>query len=149
MKRFDSEKAHILIKKMKCINKMHHTLIDKEVSELGLHRSQHMLLMYLVRNGESVSQKEIADHFEISPAAVAVTLKKLEVGGYILRSTVDDDNRKNSVIFTKKGKDIVEKSRVIFENVDSKMLELITDDEYDILTRCFEKMQQGLKDFDK
>ena len=44
-----------------------------------------MILMYLTRCTTTPSQKDIAKHFEISAAAVAVSLKKLEAGGYIKR----------------------------------------------------------------
>lgn len=147
LENFESEKAHQLIKKMKHINRIHHCTIERKVSEMGLHRSQHMVLMYLVKHAQGVSQIEIAQNFDISPAAVAVTLKKLESCGYIERNTVQEDNRKNSVVFTQKGKDIVEKSKELFDSVDSKMLETITDEEYDILTKCFDKMLEALKQY--
>ena len=147
MKTSTNENVQQLIKKMMCINRMHRNVIEKKVSELGLHRSQHMVLMYLARHNEGVSQKDIAQHFDISPAAVAVTLKKLEAGGYIVRNTVEDDNRKNNVSFTEKGKSIAEKSRKIFCQVDSKMTELLSEEEYNIVSSCFEKMKQSLADY--
>lgn len=147
MKTVNNENAQQLIKKMMCINRMHRSVIEKKVSELGLHRSQHMVLMYLARHSKGVSQKEIAEHFDISPAAVAVTLKKLEAGGYIVRNTASDDNRKNNVSFTEKGKSIAEKSKKMFRQVDSKMIELLSDEEYEIVSSCFEKMKQSLADY--
>lgn len=144
----NTENSQILIRKMMCINRMHRSVIEKKVSELGLHRSQHMVLMYLARHNEGVSQKEIAEHFDISSAAVAVTLKKLENGGYIERSSAQDDSRKNSVSFTAKGKEIAEKSRKFFAEVDGAMTKTLSDEEYEIINNCFEKMKKCLSEYD-
>lgn len=143
-----NESAQQLIKKMMHINRMHRRIIEKKVSKLGLHRSQHMVLMYLARHSDGVSQKDIAEHFDISPAAVAVTLKKLETGGYIVRNSAEDDSRKNNVSFTEKGKEIADKSRKIFSEVDSAMTKTLSDDEYETINSCFEKMKQCLSEYD-
>lgn len=143
-----NESSQQLIKKMMHINRMHRRIIEKKVSKLGLHRSQHMVLMYLARHSDGVSQKDIAEHFDISPAAVAVTLKKLETGGYIVRNSAEDDSRKNNVSFTEKGKEIADKSRKIFSEVDSAMTKTLSDDEYETINSCFEKMKQCLSEYD-
>ena len=144
----NNENSQELIRKMMHINRMHRSIIEKKVSTLGLHRSQHMVLMYLARHSEGVSQKEIAEHFDISSAAVAVTLKKLETGGYIERSSAQDDNRKNNVSFTAKGKEIAEKSRKIFAEVDNIMTRTLSDEEEKTIINCFEKMKQCLSEYD-
>ena len=64
---------------------MHRRAIEQWATDAGMHRSQHRMLMYLTRCKGTPSQKDLAKHFDISPAAVAVTLKKLENDGYIER----------------------------------------------------------------
>ena len=50
--------------------------------------------MYLSDRGEKYpSQKDIAETFEISAAAVAVSLCKLANSGYIKEKNLDSDNR--------------------------------------------------------
>ncbi len=127
------------------INRLHRTAVDTNVSKAGLPRGQHMTLMYLNRRDCKVSQKEIAEHFEISPAAVAVSLKKLESGGYIVKSASRDDCRFNEVAITEKGRCIVEFSRGVFSEIDEKTFEGITDTEKAQLITILDKIEGNLK----
>ncbi len=127
------------------INRLHRAAVDTKVSEAGLPRGQHMTLMYLNRRGFKASQKEIADHFEISPAAVAVSLKKLESGGYIVKSTSKDDSRYNEVAITEKGRCVVEFSHRVFSEIDEKTFDGLTDEEKLQLTLILDKIEGNLK----
>ena len=83
--------------------RMHHRGIDRMFGDTGLHRGQRKVLMYLSRSGEIPSQRELASHFDISPACVARTLKSLSSEGYIVRTGDADDLRRNQVRITEKG----------------------------------------------
>ena len=69
-------------------DRMHRRLFENRTAVMGVHRSQHRILMYLAKRNEAPAQKEIAEQFDVSPAAVAVTLKKLEDAGYGLTGGV-------------------------------------------------------------
>lgn len=69
------------------------------------------------------SQIEIAREMEISPAAVAVSLKKLESGGYITRETTESDNRTHRVTITPKGRSVIEWSEQMFLETEKAMFE--------------------------
>ena len=71
---------------------MHRALIDLRVRVLGMHRTQHRILMHLARFEKLPSQKELAEHLDITPAAVTCALKKIESDGYVERS-LGHDNR--------------------------------------------------------
>ena len=71
------------MRKFRRISMLHRSVFESNVASLGIHQSQHHLLFHIAKSGETPSQKEIAEHFKISPAAVAVSLKKLESGGFI------------------------------------------------------------------
>ena len=66
-----------------CTDRLHRKIVEKRLEELKLHRSQHMMLMHLSRFKRTVSQKELAGSLSITPAAAAVSVKKLIEGGYI------------------------------------------------------------------
>ena len=104
-----------------------------------------MTLMYLNRCRDKISQKDIAEHFEISPAAVAVSLKKLEAGGYIVRKTSDNDSRYNEIEITKKGKEIVDFSHSIFEDIDNKTFKGMSEEEKQTLVLLLDKVTNNLK----
>ena len=125
---------------------MHRATLNAKICETGIHGSQHMILMYLNRCRDKISQKDIAEHFEISPAAVAVSLKKLESGGYIARKTSDNDSRYNEIEITEKGKKIVDFSHSIFEDIDNKTFEGMSEEEKKSLVFLLDKVISNLKD---
>ena len=144
---FDKERARSTFYKMIQVDRLHRSVFEKMHSAFGIHRSQHRLLMYISRRDTCPSQKEIAEHFGISGAAVAVSLKKLEDGGYIKRESLEKDSRVNKTELTEKGKRVVKQSEEFFEKSDFAMFENFSEDDYRFLSECLEKMMSGLKDF--
>ena len=127
-------------------NRMHKRLIDSSVSaQVGLHRTQHVILMRLAKKDRLPSQKELADHLNITPAAVTVALQKLESGGYIIRSA-GDDNRFNEISITELGRRVVEESKAIFLKIDEAMFDGFSDEELKILISYLERMQKNISD---
>ncbi|MBO5746364.1 MAG: MarR family transcriptional regulator [Clostridia bacterium] len=134
----------LLVEMSKRTDRMHRRLFENHaVDTFGIHRSQHMTLMYISRH-ENASQKQIADEFKISAAAVAVTLKKLEAGGFIVRGIAKHDNRQNFINITEKGKRVVRETRRLFTAIDYAMFDGMSDEELEFLMVCSEKMYQNL-----
>lgn len=129
-----------------CINRLHRTAVDAKISATGIHRSQHMILMYLYRNKNKISQKDIAEHFEISAAAVAVSLKKLENGGYIVKRCAENDSRYNEIEITEKGKKVVDYSHYAFETIDAMTFDGISEQEKQLLAELLDKVLNNLKE---
>jgi len=144
---FDKERAHLTFYKMIQVDRFHRSIFESMHSSLGIHRSQHRILMYISRNPERPSQKSIAEHFGISAAAIAVSLKKLEDSGYISRESALNDSRFNHISLTEKGKMIVEKSEDFFTKSDFAMFSDFTEEDYENLSVCLKKMMSGLKTF--
>ena len=108
-------------------------VIGKKVEDTGIYRSQHRLLMILGKNPDC-SQTAIANKLEISPAAVAVSLKKLEKAGYITRSCDAEDNRMNHVVITDKGKKAIDQSILYFQEIEDAMFEGFSQEELETYT---------------
>lgn len=119
----ESRNAHDTVRLLISTARLHHGVVDGLVAGMGVHHSQHRMLMYLSKHEKLLSQKAIADEFNVSPAAVAVMLKRLEKDGYINRCVTDDDNRCNEISITQKGRDMVERSRHLFECIDAAMFD--------------------------
>ena len=64
-------------------DRLHRKTVERFADTLGIHLSQHFVLMRTAHMGGSVPQKTLAAALQISPAALAVTLKKLQSGGFI------------------------------------------------------------------
>ncbi len=123
---------------------MHRALIDCRVGSLGIHRTQHRILMHLARHEKLPSQKELAKHLDVTPAAVTGALKKIEKDGYVER-TLGHDNRYNELRITEKGRELVKKTRSLFCEVDSSMFDGFTDEELDTYISCLEKLQANIR----
>lgn len=136
----ESRVAHSFI----VADRMHHKVIDKYIGEIGLHRSQHMLLMQLSKGDGALSQRELAEQMQISPCALSVRIKKLESDGYITRSSKSGDSRINDVKITERGQGVVKRSHAIFKKVDSAMINGLSEDEIAVFMQCLEKINGNL-----
>jgi DNA-binding MarR family transcriptional regulator len=103
-----------------------------------------MLLMLVARSPDNISQKELAEKLQITPAAVAMTLKKLENSGYISRHIDKIDNRVNRTVILPKGVGAVQLSEKCYVEVDNAMLEGISEAELDAFVRTMEKINNNL-----
>ncbi len=133
-----------------CASRAHRKAISKYASELGLHHSQHRMLMHLANNEVIRSQRELAEHFGVSPAAVATTLKKLESDGYIERAKSQDglDCRNNEIVITPLGRKIATESEKYFRFVDCQTVKDFTAEEIDTFISLLERIQKNLADID-
>lgn len=114
-------------------------VIGKKVEDTGIYRSQHRLLMILGKHPDC-SQRAIANKMEISPAAVAVSLKKLEKSGYITRSCDAEDNRMNHVVITDKGKKAIDQSILYFQEIEDAMFEGFSQKELETYAAFLERV---------
>ena len=74
----NEEKISSAVNVMIQTERMHKHMLDSNVSKIGLHRTQHRVLMHIARRGKLLSQKALAEHIGITPAAITGVLKKLE-----------------------------------------------------------------------
>ena len=138
------EKFLLAMRKMIKIQKKHKCFVDSKVSSFGLHTTHHRALMYLSRKGSLLSQKELALHLEITPAAVTGILQKLETDGYIER-TLGADNRFNEIKITELGKTIVDKTRMIFSNIDKSLFKDFSEDEMNAFIDFLDRIHANME----
>ncbi len=130
--------------------RMHKAVVDSRISALGVHRNQHAVLREIERvertpGAKPLSQKDLAEKFGISAAAVAMMMKKMEQDGYIKRVMSKNDNRFNELYLTEYGQEILNRTRSIFCEIDAATYAGLTDEEVDVMLRCLEKMQENLR----
>lgn len=121
----------------------HKKIMQYYLDETGVYQAQHRLLMEISHN-QNISQNDIARSMDVSAATIAVSLKKLEKRGYIKREIDQEDNRLNKITITDKGKKVVEKSKQIFDTVDQKVFEGITEEEKFTLLVLLQKLNDNL-----
>lgn len=122
----------------------HRYVMEKLFDSTGVFQGQHRMLMCISDN-EFVSQKEIAAHMKISTATVAVSLKKLEKGGYIEKIVDENDNRLNKIVLTDKAKAIVNDSKKMFDTVEDTMFKNFSNEEKQQFKEYLERIEGNLK----
>ena len=140
----DATEAKKLIGKMIRANRLHRSLAEKRNREADIHRNQQHILLYLSKSETPPSQKELAAVFEVTPAAIAMSLKKMEQKGLIERVPSPDDTRVNLITVSDKGKAIMESSRRFFEQTDLAMIEGLTREEFEVISGALDKFIDNL-----
>ncbi len=137
---------YTLMSKMITANRMHRKAIEGIIDDVGIHRTQHQILMNLSKKERFSSQKAIAEHLGITQAAVTGALAKLERDGYIGRES-GSDTRFNEIFITEKGRELIERSKSYFISVDRIALDGIEADAFEIMQVCFDRISNNLKEF--
>lgn len=118
-------------------------IVDRLLEDKGIYFGQPPILCYLSKN-PNATQKDIADCLGISPASVAVSVKRMEKAGVISRQTDKDDARRNNLSLTKKGRELDEFARQTFLEVDSAKISGFTDEEIHLMLSLIKKMNDNL-----
>lgn len=133
-----------LIKQQMRISRRRHRIIERSLLDIGIHSSQHFALMYLSHHSGAVSQVQLAELLNVTPASVARTMKGLEAGGYILRSDAADDCRRNEITITDKGRYVVETSKRVFDRIDADTFAGFSEAEIALLERMQERILRNI-----
>lgn len=135
---------HKVVETLMGVNRTHRMVLERQLNKTGVFRSQHQLLMYIAAN-PNVSQKDIATSHHVSTATIAVSLKKLENGGYIKRVVDQKDNRFNQICITPRGKAVTENSIQCFKEAEERMFEGFLQEELDQLEGLLGKVRKNLE----
>ena len=136
---------HRVVEEMIHLDRFHRAACDRRTAVFGMHRSNLRMLAYLYFKEEAASQKEIAEQMHITPAVVAVAVKRLQEEGYLERTPCSSDRRAYEIVLTPKGVAAVEQTHAILDTVDKGMLSGFTDQEMEQLLCYFGRMHENLK----
>lgn len=131
------------IERLVRLMRAHHRLIENRIDGLGIHHSQHRMLMKLSGMGLTASQKDVAAALDVSPACVARTLKGLSAAGLIERR-VGADGRCREIAILPRGQAAIDDARKTFREIDAEMFEGLSDDEIRQLTQILGRLQDNL-----
>lgn len=114
------------------------------LDEIGLGAGQPKLLAYLAAHGPC-SQRELADYFEIDPAAVSRMIDSLVKGGFITRAPSENNRRCGIVCLTPKGASANREWQISCQALEEKMRGGFTAEEKrqfsDYLSRAYQNLK--------
>lgn len=96
-----------LLKQLFIIHRLHFRILREKLEKCGVHPGQPPMLM-LISKKDGVNQNYIAEKLNVSPATVAIMLRRMEKAGLVFRSQSEDDRRFQHVHLTEKGRKVVE-----------------------------------------
>ncbi|MDR2040469.1 MAG: MarR family transcriptional regulator [Bacteroidales bacterium] len=109
---------------------------------IDLPHSQYVVLKYLY-DEDGISQQELANKVFKDTAAIKRTLDILEKKGLVERIPVT--MRKNSVMITQKGRELMPKVMDCIEKSKQSVLSGIGEHEYRMFTEILERIYQNIK----
>lgn len=112
-------------------------------NKIGLTSGQPKIL-YCLSKFKEADQKTIANYCEIEQATVGSILLGMENSGLIVRKQHEGNRRSLYVSLTDKGLEAADKMKVIFNEVESRALNQLSDDEIILLKKLLLKIYESL-----
>lgn len=134
-----------IMRKLFVINRLHHVSIESRAEELFLHRSQHMMLVVISMADKPLTQRELSERLDISPSAVAMTLRRLLGGGYVCRTPDESDARCNNISLTDKGRKVLAETKELFDSVDRAVFGGFSEQQLEQLASLLDRMCSNLR----
>lgn len=120
------------------------TVFDRRVRELGLTRSQWLVLRRLDRHPGAI-QSELADMLEVERATAGRLIDRLEENGWVERRADPNDRRINRVYMTEKGNRVNSIIRPIAHSMVEEALAGLNDEEHELLADMMINVKRRLQ----
>lgn len=118
-------------------------LCTRALDANGLQRGR-LPILEVIAQKDGCTQCEIAELLHVSPASIAVSMRRMERDGLICRMVDEDDQRCKRIRLTEHGKHTAQACRSAFDKLDSQTFHGFTQEEADTLGRLLDKMFENL-----
>lgn len=131
------------IKQLHLLNIYKRYIVDRRLEERGIYFGQPPILRVLSER-PNATQRQIAEELHISPASIAVSVKRMEKSGMISRQTDVADARRNNLSLTEKGKELNSFAKNTFDSVDEAMLSGFSEEELEYMLKIIKRMNYNV-----
>jgi len=131
----------------RAVNKMHRRCLKKEMDSRGLGKVGQPMILFMLRNHEVATecdQKGFSEALGVSPATVAVSIKRMEKAGLVCKSIDQNDLRRNHLAITNKGLLLVNDCIRAFHDVDAGTFKGFSEEERIRLESSYRRMMENL-----
>ena len=130
--------------KIRDIHHLHMQNIIGIIEEYGLHTGQPRIL-HTIADMNGTTQTEIANKLKISPASLAVSIKRLQKAGLLEKVTDENDLRVNQIYLTEKGEKVQSESLADLIKSDNCLLSGFSLEEIEQLNSSLTRIYTNLK----
>lgn len=138
-----NEELMKIVKKIGHVCALHRMHINKEATCKGFYPGQMHMLRFILKNS-GCTQNELAKSMHVTPASIAVSVKRMEKSGLVERKEDEKDRRIMRLFVTEKGEESINSLSEAFSKVDEKMFSHFSCDEIkafeDFLDRICENL---------
>jgi MarR family transcriptional regulator, organic hydroperoxide resistance regulator len=123
--------------------KEHRQRGEEALSQLGLHASQELFLFVLWQE-EGLSQSELAARLRVELPTVTKAVQRMERAGLLIRQDDEKDTRVSRVYMTEKGRALYAPALKLWQDLEARMLQGMTEIEQALLRRLLQQMVSNL-----
>lgn len=121
-------------------------LLDKRLRPLGLSQAKWMVLLFLARHGDGMTQKRLSECLGIEGPSLVGTLDRMESDGWVERRVSETDRRAKTIHRTDKALDLTREIKQVAAALRAELLRDIPDDEIEqtmnLLSRIKARVEQ-------
>jgi DNA-binding MarR family transcriptional regulator len=131
----------------RAVLKMHRRCLRKEMDRRGLAEVGQPGILFMLRNhesGEDWDQKQYSEALGVSPATVAVSIKRMERAGLLSKVADPQDLRRNHLVITEKGLRLADDCIQAFQHVDVGTFKGFSEEERKQLEGYYRRMVRNL-----
>jgi len=125
------------------LTRKHFQYCECKFQSIGIGPGQVPILMELGKHGQ-LSQRDLAEKVNVTPATISGTLKRLERAGVIVRTGTEDDARVSLVSLSERGKALMQEARSVFAEADARLIEGLSQEEMESLRGLLHRMQKNV-----
>jgi len=125
------------------VSRLRRVMFDRELSPLGITRSQWWVLAFIARN-DGLPQTQLANELDVGKVALGSLIDRLQSAGLVDRIQSETDRRVKRVFLTPKAKDLLNRIRPVADSFNDKILDGIKREEVERVARILFKMKRNL-----
>lgn len=112
--------------------------------EMDVHPRQ-VPMLHLLGKKEGLSQRQISEEMKIKPPTVAVSIKRMEKSGLIIRRADEKDQRMSRIYLSPKGRELNENVQKMVEDSENAIFRGFSESEICLMKRFFKQMIENLE----
>ena len=102
------------------------------------------LAIYHIAQNKKLSQKDLANKLNVTPASVSVIVNRMESEGLLIRVADERDGRKVNLLLTEKGESLVSQVRNSWCKIQEEITVGFNESEKATLLRLLQKVEKNL-----
>ena len=102
------------------VSRLHHILVGKRVDRMGPYAGPWFFVLRYVMDHDGCTQVALANFLRVTPASVALSTKRLQKAGYLVKEVDEYNLRCNRLHITQAGLELVESCRQVFVELEQE-----------------------------